>query len=70
MKTYVAFMNISKRLAMLKAKSRSILSYQVSDGVTKDLSYLYGDSLKDAIKENMIESIYLQDGKGWYKISK
>ena len=70
MKTYTAFMNISKRLAMLKAKSRSVLSYQVSDGVTKDLSYLYGDSLKDAIKDNMIESICLDNGKGWYKISK
>lgn len=66
----VAFMNISKRLAMLKAKSKSVLSYQVNDGVKKDLSYLYGDSLKNAIKENMIESIYLDGGKGWYKISK
>jgi hypothetical protein len=62
-------MTISKRLAMLKAKGRAVLSYQVKDSVKEDLSFLYGDSLMTAIKSNMIQAICLQDDGVWYEVT-
>jgi hypothetical protein len=63
------FMTISKRLAMLKAKGRAVLSYQVKDSVKEDLSFLYGDSLMTAIKSNKITAVCLQDDGVWYEVT-
>ena len=67
--TTVAFMSISKRLAMLKAKAKDVLSYQVKEDVKKDLSYLYGKTLMKAIRSNMIQAICLQDDGVWYNVT-